>query len=248
MKTIGTYPEMSIDQAGELVSRMNRVKSAGHNPVDPNCEITEFKSLGELFERYLRLHGKPYRRSWKQDVRIFHNHLEPLRDREIGTLTRVELQELHARIGGTWGKQVANRVRSILHVLFKKAIEWGYGWPNPVAKIKPYKKPQRERFLQPEELPRFFKTLNKTDRKGKVFEEGFSGLGAPAAVHRRTEIELAFHALGEHLPGASHVDDSRRGNQERRYDHRPAVLTGGRDSQEAEGISISFLGVSEQEG
>jgi len=172
-KTIGTYPEMSIDQARELVSRMNRIKSAGHNPVDPNCEITEFMSLGELFERYLRLHGKPYRRSWQQDVGIFHNHLEPLRDREIGTLTRVELQELHARIGETRGKQVANRVRSILHVLFEKAIEWGYPWPNPVAKIKPYKKPQRERFLQPEELPRFFKTLNKSDRKRKVFDEVF---------------------------------------------------------------------------
>ncbi len=76
-------------------------------------------------------------------------------------ITRTERQALHAHIGETRGKQVANRVRAILHVLFEKAIEWVYAWPNPVAKVKPFKKTQRGRFLQAEELPRFFDTLNQ---------------------------------------------------------------------------------------
>jgi len=132
---------MSIEQARELVSRMNRIKTAGHNPVDPNCEVTEFMSLGELFERNLRLHAKPYQRSWKQDVGIFNSHLESWKNREIGMITRAELQALHAHIGEAQGKQVANRVRAILHVLFEKAIEWGYAWPNPVAKVNRSRNP-----------------------------------------------------------------------------------------------------------
>lgn len=54
-----------------------------------------------------------------------------------------------------------------------QAIEWGYGWPNPVAKIKPYKTPRRERFLQSEELPRFFKTLNQSEAKGRAMHATF---------------------------------------------------------------------------
>ena len=172
-KTIGIYPEMSIEEAREKVSRMNRIKMAGQNPVDPNCEVTEYMTLGELFDRYLELHAKPHRKSWKQDVGIYNSHLRHWKDREIGRLTPVELQAFHARMGTDSGKQVANRTRSILYTLFEKAIEWGYERSNPLAKVKPFKKPQRDRFLQPEELPRFFNVLQNKDTKSESFDETF---------------------------------------------------------------------------
>ena len=61
----------------------------------------------------------------------------------------------------------------MLHVLFEKAIEWGYAWPNPVAKVKPFKKPQRDRFLQPEELPRFFEALHESEDKARSLDATF---------------------------------------------------------------------------
>ena len=172
-KTIGIYPEMSIEEAREKVSRMNRIKMAGQNPADPNCEVTEYMTLGELFDRYLELHAKPHRKSWKQDVGIYNSHLRHWKDREIGSLTPAELQTFHSRLGAECGKQVANRARAILYTLFEKAIEWGYERSNPLSKVRPFKKPQRDRFLQPEELPRFFKILQNTHAKSRNFDETF---------------------------------------------------------------------------
>jgi len=172
-KTIGIYPEMTLEEARKKVSRMNRIKMAGQNPADPNCEVTEYMTLGELFNRYLEIHAKPHRKSWKQDVGIYDCHLRHWKDREIGSLTPSELQAFHARLGTENGKQVANRARAILYTLYEKATEWGYERSNPVAKVKPFRKSQRDRFLQPEELPRFFKVLLNRSKRGERFDEDF---------------------------------------------------------------------------
>ena len=44
--------------------------------------------------------------------------------------------------------------------MFSKAVDWQWLSINPVSKIKMFQEKSRERFLQEEELPRFFKALN----------------------------------------------------------------------------------------
>ena len=55
----------------QKIGRMNRIKMAGQNPADSNCEVTEYMTLGELFGSNLaqRAHsqtfeGNPTRIKW----------------------------------------------------------------------------------------------------------------------------------------------------------------------------------------
>ena len=49
---------------------------------------------------------------------------------------------------------------SLLHTIYAKAIQWGFEGLNPCSGIKKIKERSRERFLQTEELPKFFEALN----------------------------------------------------------------------------------------
>lgn len=54
----------------------------------------------------------------------------------------------------------ANIAVKLLRAMFNKAIDWEY-WnkPNPARGIQLFKEKSRDRFLQPDELPRFFQAL-----------------------------------------------------------------------------------------
>lgn len=54
----------------------------------------------------------------------------------------------------------ANTAVKLLRTLFNKAIEWEH-WdkPNPAKGIRLFPEESRERFLQPDELPRFFQSV-----------------------------------------------------------------------------------------
>ena len=54
-----------------------------------------------------------------------------------------------------------NNVRALASGIFGKAIEWSYLTNNPVKGIKTRKSIKRDRFLQSNELPRFFASLAK---------------------------------------------------------------------------------------
>ena len=47
--------------------------------------------------------------------------------------------------------------------MFNKAIEWGYKGDNPANNVKKFKEKSRDRFLQVDELPRFFKALEEEE-------------------------------------------------------------------------------------
>jgi integrase len=73
--------------------------------------------------------------------------------------------DLHANIGKQFGIYSANRILALLKTMFNKAIEWEYCLSNPCMGIKKFKEKSRERFLQADELPRFFKALNSEPNK-----------------------------------------------------------------------------------
>jgi len=88
-------------------------------------------------------------------------HLNTWKLRKISDIRRLDVVNLHARIGSKSGPYVANRVVELLSSVFNKAIEWGWDGANPATKIKAFREKKRERFLQPEELPAFFEALSK---------------------------------------------------------------------------------------
>ncbi|MGR3649499.1 MAG: tyrosine-type recombinase/integrase, partial [Shimia sp.] len=79
--------------------------------------------------------------------------------RKISSFERAEIERLHAKIGKENGVYQANRLLERIRSIFNEAIEWGWQGTNPAVGVKKFKEKSRDRFLQPDELTRFFEAL-----------------------------------------------------------------------------------------
>ncbi len=156
--SIGRYPSVTPDQARRRAAGFNSDIGAGKNPAEEKRHIKAEMTLGELYEKYLVLHARKHKRpkSVENDESIYRLHLSHWAGRRITAISRKEVQGLHNRIREESGPYQANRVRALLHTLYVKAAEWGYTGENPVSKLKKFPEQHRERFIQADELPRFF--------------------------------------------------------------------------------------------
>ncbi len=75
-----------------------------------------------------------------------------------------------SEIPATFGQAWANRAMRLLRAIYTKARRWGYEGVNPASGMEMFKESERERFLQPEELPRFFAAIEaETSADGRDF-------------------------------------------------------------------------------
>jgi integrase len=168
---LGGYPELAPEAARRLAEKMNgevaqgadiaaeRRKSRQPNRADP--------TLAEVFDHTLEHHWKPRARTWKEQERIFTTYTPPAwKPRAISTLSKIEVLEVHTRLGKKNGSFTANRWRGVLHRLFEVASDdFDFVGGNPVRRVKAFTEEERERFLTPEELPRLFDAIDAAEDK-----------------------------------------------------------------------------------
>lgn len=159
---LGGYPELTVNQARELAGRVNWEIAQGTNIDDIQLNRKgKGITLAELFKEYLENYAKLHKKTWREDERIFIKYLECWHSKLLKELIRRDIEKLHAHIGSQYGKIQANRVLALLSCLFNKAISWEYFKENnPCLGIKRFKEKTRERFLQPNEMVKFFRGLN----------------------------------------------------------------------------------------
>jgi integrase len=96
--------------------------------------------------------------------RLFEANSPTWKSRRLSAVTKVDVLEMHRRLGKNNGHYLANRWRGILHRLFEVAIEdFDFPGGNPVRKVKPFAEHERERFVTPEELPRLFDAIDAAE-------------------------------------------------------------------------------------
>jgi len=156
--SIGRYPALTPEQARRRAAELNAEIGAGKNPAEHKRNIRAEIPLSELFDRYMKHHAKPYKRSWRNDENLYNEHLKKWADRKISNISKKNVQLLHAEIMGEHPHQ-ANRVRSLLSTMYSKGIEWGYEGTNPCTGVKKYKEQSRDRFIEQEELKPFFDAI-----------------------------------------------------------------------------------------
>ena len=157
--SIGLYPDLSIEQARKRAEELNGAIASGKNPATEKRQIRAENTLGELLNTFVELYGRPNKRRWRDDVAAFNRHLAHWRNRKISTITRSDVQALHARLGQKH-RYTANRTIELLCAMYNRAHnDYGYEGVNPAAGIKAFKERKRSRFLQGHELPAFFQAL-----------------------------------------------------------------------------------------
>ncbi len=158
--TLGGFPDLSIENARNMAEEVNSQIAQGKNPNQQKRAIAQEITFGNLFNKYISDYAKLQKKSWEVDAALFRRYLEDFAKKKISSIKKADISNIHTKIGSNNGQYAANRALSLMHTLYNKAIEWGYEGINPCSGIKKFKEKSRERFLQTEELPRFFEALN----------------------------------------------------------------------------------------
>lgn len=162
--TLGRYPDMSIEQARNESARINALIASGVNPNSDARALKTEITLQELFEDFLKhrrnRNGMYLSEKTKSTYRYdFNSHLAKWGKRQLSQFKDTDFAKLHKEIGMKYST-AANRVMAIASSLFGYATELRlFKGVNPVQGIKKFSENKRDRFLQSDELPAFFKSL-----------------------------------------------------------------------------------------
>lgn len=162
--TLGRYPDMSIEQARNEAVRINALIVEGINPnSDMRSRKTE-TTLFELFDEFIK-HRRNRKGSYLSEktkstyLYDFNLYLSKWGKRQLSQFKDTDFGKLHNEIGMKH-PTTANRVIAMASSLFGYAAERRlFKGANPVHGIKKFSETKRDRFLQSDELPAFFKSL-----------------------------------------------------------------------------------------
>jgi integrase len=162
--TLGRYPDMTPEQARKESTRLNGLLVQGINPNTDARALKTETSLQELFDEFLKHRrnkrgaflSEKTKRSYRYDFGLY---LEKWGKRKLSQFKDTDFGKLHAEIGKEH-PTTANRVIAMASSLFGYAAERKlFKGANPAHGIKKFPETKRDRFLQHDELPAFFKAL-----------------------------------------------------------------------------------------
>lgn len=159
--TLGKYPELSVEQARLEAQKVIAEMLKGTNPNEEKRKLRAETSFGEMFTTYMERYSRIAKKSWTYDEREVNKFLPHWFKRKLSSITKQEVQTLHEKIRFENGLYQANRLLERIKSIFNKAIEWGWEGINPAQGVKKFKEKSRDRFLHPDELPRFFESLEQ---------------------------------------------------------------------------------------
>lgn len=163
---LGNFPAMTVEQAKKQTDVINGLISKGINPNDGIRADRAELTLKNLFDEYLETHAKPHKKSWRNDEMNYKNHLSQWNNKKLSHISKKDVKSLHAKIGKNSGHYQANRVLALLKIMFNKADDWGmYELANPAQRVTQFKEVSRDRFLQADELQRFFKAVEDEENE-----------------------------------------------------------------------------------
>lgn len=112
-------------------------------------------TLQQCFDLWMEHKAKPHKRTWERDQNRFDQHLLLLAKKRLSSITPVSVVALHNKIQNDSGPYAANDTLAFLSSLYRYAERFDYSGRNPCRNIDRFPEQDRERYLQPEEFPRW---------------------------------------------------------------------------------------------
>jgi integrase len=158
--TLGRFPAVTVEQARKMAGKVFTAIAEGISPAAVKRAHKEELTFGQLFAQYMERHAKPKKKTFKEDQQRYTQYLEqPLGSKKLSSIDLHTVRGIHTKITNAGHPTVANRVLAVISTTFGRAIEWGYLTHNPAIGVRRNKEESRQRFLQPEELKKFFDSL-----------------------------------------------------------------------------------------
>lgn len=160
--TIGQYGAITLDQARNEAKKHHVGIIQGGDPLEDRQRKRTGDTVKDLCEAYIARHAIN-KKSGGEYKRRIDQHIVPAWGKlKAAAIRRADVTALHAKIGKNNGQYEANRVLALVSSVFSKAEIWGIleeGAPNPARGVEKFTEHPRDRFLQSDELPRFFDAL-----------------------------------------------------------------------------------------
>lgn len=164
--TLGRYPDMTIEQARRQTKEIIHDIAEGKNPAEIKRGKKDELIFSELFEEYIQRHSKPNKKTWNEDVEKYQNHIEkPIGRMKLASISRSDIAFIHSNISRKGYFTAANRILALISSVFGWAISAGLWHSNPCLGIRRNKEKSRDRFIQGDELPRFFEAVAKEENE-----------------------------------------------------------------------------------
>ena len=159
--TLGRFPSMTVEQAQKQAAEVIAEIEGGANPAEAKRALREEPTLAEFFSEYGDRHGNK-KLSWRDDQQRFRDYLLPaLGKRKLSGIDRAMIARMLSdaeKAGKSAG--TVRQIRALASNMLSKAVEWGYLDANPAQSVKVSGSTvKRDRFLQPDELARFFEAV-----------------------------------------------------------------------------------------
>jgi integrase len=157
---IARTDELSVEKARKQAEVLGGQAALGKNPADERRKVRAAMTLGELWELFKARRGEK-KRSLPTDTNRYTLHLAAWAKKKLSAITRADVATLLAKIttDPDRGPIAANRTRALLHTMFAVGIEAGLEIANPVSGSKRNPENTKSRYLQPDELRRFWRAL-----------------------------------------------------------------------------------------
>jgi integrase len=159
--TIGPWPDLNLVMARERAMEIRTAIARGEDPATDATESRQELTFGKLVLIYMERHAKPHKRSAWQDENTIRRYVPAgWGNRKLSDISRSDIARLHAKVGDSNGRYVANRLLALLRVMFNLARTWElFKGDNPTLGIKQFKEEKRQRFLNADELQRINSAL-----------------------------------------------------------------------------------------
>jgi integrase len=160
-KTIGAWPVLTVEAARAEARKLAAQVALGGDPLQEEREERGAQTVNELCDLFLREHAARRRPlTVREYTNIVEHDIRPaLGNRQIGSIQRYDIQELHNRVTDRGATFQANRVLAVCTVMFNFAIDRKLCTVNPAQRIKRNAEPHRERYLSADELRRIHPAL-----------------------------------------------------------------------------------------
>jgi len=156
---LGSWPDLSVEGARRAAGEVLGAIANGKNPHRERKALRQEATLADLWREWSDLHGRPHKRSYPEDERMFDKYLVPFHHKRLSEIRQTDVSRLHVRLGKDHGAVQANKVIDLLGALFNWAKSRGWKGDNPRVGVPRFKRPSRTRFLDRDELVRFVKAL-----------------------------------------------------------------------------------------
>jgi len=150
--------EMGAEALKRAIGKLQGAIADGRSPTQERHAVRAEMTLGELWELFKVRRGET-KRSLSTDIRRYKLHLAGWAGRKLSAIRRGDVSALLAKITAGSGPIAANRTRALLHTMFNVGIEAGLEIANPVTGTTRNAETSKTRYLEPDELRRFWRAL-----------------------------------------------------------------------------------------